>query len=260
MDAPHDEADGTAARVRPRNLIYAVDEQPPPPHLLALGLQYAVLVSIYLVLVVIVVRHPHVPRETAVSVVSLATVAIAIGTALPALPAHAGHAGDLRHRDRDALAIGLIAAVALTLIFRLGTRQSAKLLWASHDDPTSSGTAFIKATAAGWKVTASAVERCVADAERLVAYLRHLAPSGSRAEINLTFDGIDLVFDLRVAGHEPLETGPRAQAAAAVQGDTDNEEAAMIVGLQNFLGTIYTDRKRAYRRAGQVGVRPWFAT
>src|SRR6185312_3459104 len=54
------------------------------------------------------------------------------------------------------LAIGLIAAIALTLIFRLGTRQSAKLVWASHDDPISAGTAFIKATAAGWKVTASA--------------------------------------------------------------------------------------------------------
>jgi len=45
-----------------------------------------------------------------------------------------------------------------------------------------------------------------------------------------------------------------------VQGDTDNEEAAMIVGLQNFLGTIYADRKRAYRKSGQVGVRLWFAT
>src|SRR6185437_5442317 len=158
------------------------------------------------------------------------------------------------------LAIGLIAAIALTLIFRLGTRQSAKLVWASHDDPISVGTGFIKATAAGWKVTASAVERCVTDAERLLAYLRDLAPGGSRAEINLSFDGIDLVFDLRTAGREPLETGPRAEAAAAIQGDTDNEEAAMIVGLQNFLGTIYADRKRAYRKSGQVGVRLWFAT
>jgi hypothetical protein len=34
----------------------------------------------------------------------------------------------------------------------------------------------------------------------------------------------------------------------------------MIVGLQNFLGMIYADRKRAYRRAGQVGVHLWFAT
>ena len=94
----------------------------------------------------------------------------------------------------------------------------------------------------------------------MLAYLRDLAPGGSRAEINLAFDGIDLVFDLRTAGREPLETGPRAEAAAAIQGDTDNEEAAMIVGLQNFLGTIYADRKRAYRKSGQVGVRLWFAT
>jgi len=93
-----------------------------------------------------------------------------------------------------------------------------------------------------------------------LASIRDLAPSGSRAEINLTFDRIDLVFDLRAAGRVALETGPRAQAAPAFQGDTDNEEAAMIVGLRNFLGTIYADRKRAYRRAGPVGVRPWCAT
>jgi NCS2 family nucleobase:cation symporter-2 len=412
MDAPHDETNGTVARDRPRNLIYAVAERPPLPHLLALGLQYAVLVSIYLVLVVIVVRHAHVARETAVSVVSLAAVAAAVGTAPQALPrgtvgsgflappvysaiylapcvlaadmgglplvfgmtafaglveivlsfcfasmrvvlqpvltgftvfivgmqlgvvgigigigetldvadealaayplhlvvttltlstcvalsiwgkgvarlfctlaalvvgmiaaasiglispaslhtiatrpllgmpdlgvisydfnfglAPAFLAGGLdaalrtigvphyfedlsptlRSIASSPLAIGLIAAIGLTLIFRIGTRQRVKLVWASQTDPIETASAFIKTTAAGWKVTASAVDRCVEDAERLLAYLRDLAPGGTRAEIGLAFDGIDLVFDLRAAGREPFDAGSRSQAAPAVQ-------------------------------------------
>ena len=46
-------------RKRPSNLVYAVDEWPPPFRLALLGTQYAVMSSIYLVLVVIVLREAH---------------------------------------------------------------------------------------------------------------------------------------------------------------------------------------------------------
>ena len=42
---------------RPEDLIYAVDERPPWPRLVLLGLQHAMLMSVYLVLIVIVFRH-----------------------------------------------------------------------------------------------------------------------------------------------------------------------------------------------------------
>src|SRR5262245_15310698 len=72
--------------MRPDNLIYAVDETPPWPRLLLLSLQYAVMIAIYLVLVVIILKHAHVPHEEKVRVIAMALIASGVGAALQALP------------------------------------------------------------------------------------------------------------------------------------------------------------------------------
>lgn len=46
---------------RPPGLLYAVDEWPPTARLVLLGLQFAVVDAIYLILVAIIVRHARVP-------------------------------------------------------------------------------------------------------------------------------------------------------------------------------------------------------
>ena len=73
-------------RKRPPNLVYAVDEWPPPFRLALLGTQYAVMSSIYLVLVVIVLREAHASPAASIQVMGIACVGLAIGTALQALP------------------------------------------------------------------------------------------------------------------------------------------------------------------------------
>ncbi|WP_119268357.1 uracil-xanthine permease family protein [Taklimakanibacter deserti] len=75
----------------PANITIGVDDVPPPIQLVLLALQYAFLLCVYLVLVVIVVRAAGVDPETARSVVSMAMIASAIGTALQAL--HRGPIG-----------------------------------------------------------------------------------------------------------------------------------------------------------------------
>jgi xanthine permease XanP len=70
---------------RPEDLIYAVDEWPPWPKLVLLGLQQAILASVYLVLLVIVAREARVPTTTALAIVSLGMVALAISTVLQAI-------------------------------------------------------------------------------------------------------------------------------------------------------------------------------
>ncbi|WIM13885.1 solute carrier family 23 protein [Enhydrobacter sp.] len=72
--------------MQPAHLTYGVDETPPPLRLLMLGVQYAVMIAIYLVLVVIVLRHAHVSQETRVAAIGMALIAAAIGTALQGLP------------------------------------------------------------------------------------------------------------------------------------------------------------------------------
>jgi xanthine permease XanP len=71
---------------RPPNLLYAVDECPPPLRLVLLGFQYAAMAAIYLILVAIILRHAHASETTSVNTLGIACLGLAIGTALQALP------------------------------------------------------------------------------------------------------------------------------------------------------------------------------
>ena len=71
---------------RPPNLLYAVDEWPPPLRLGLLCFQYAVMAAIYLILVTIILRHARVSQASSVNAMGVACVGLAIGTALQALP------------------------------------------------------------------------------------------------------------------------------------------------------------------------------
>jgi xanthine permease XanP len=71
---------------RPPNLLFAVDERPPARQLLLLGVQYAILDAIYLVLVAIILRHAHATAAARINAMGIACVAVAIGIALQALP------------------------------------------------------------------------------------------------------------------------------------------------------------------------------
>src|SRR5579864_1679030 len=71
---------------RPPNLVYAVDEWPPPFRLALLGMQYAVMAAIYLVLVVIVLREAHASPNESIQLMGIACFGLAVGTALQALP------------------------------------------------------------------------------------------------------------------------------------------------------------------------------
>lgn len=77
--------------MQPSSIAIGVSQQPPPLQLLLLGLQYAFMVCVYMVIVVIVVHAAGASPETARSAVSLAMIASAIGTALQAL--HRGPVG-----------------------------------------------------------------------------------------------------------------------------------------------------------------------
>lgn len=74
------------ARVRrPEELIYAVDEPPPVLRLIYLGLQHAVLMSVYLVLIVIVFRRAGASHAATLNALSLGMIALAISTVLQAI-------------------------------------------------------------------------------------------------------------------------------------------------------------------------------
>ena len=70
---------------RPGDLIYALDETPRWPHLLALGFQHVAVICPYLVMVALVAEAAKLPHNVAQSAVALAMIAVAFMTVLQSL-------------------------------------------------------------------------------------------------------------------------------------------------------------------------------
>ena len=71
--------------IRPKDLIYALDERPPLGHLTLLGLQHVAALLPYLVLVAIVVTKSGDSSGVAHNAIALAMIAIAVTTVLQSL-------------------------------------------------------------------------------------------------------------------------------------------------------------------------------
>jgi xanthine permease XanP len=70
---------------RPKELIYALDEKPPWPQLVALGFQHVAVICPYLVMVALVVEAAKLPHHVAQSAMGLAMIAVAFMTILQSL-------------------------------------------------------------------------------------------------------------------------------------------------------------------------------
>jgi xanthine permease XanP len=72
------------AATRPPDLVYGVDDTPPPLRLALFGLQYAVFVAVYLVFIVILARRANAGAELARDLVGLGFLALAVGAIVQA--------------------------------------------------------------------------------------------------------------------------------------------------------------------------------
>jgi xanthine permease XanP len=70
---------------RAGELIYALDERPPWPHLLGLGFQHVAVICSYLVMVALVAEAAKLPHHVAQSAIGLAMIAVAFMTVLQSL-------------------------------------------------------------------------------------------------------------------------------------------------------------------------------
>ncbi|HEY5778619.1 MAG TPA: solute carrier family 23 protein [Terrimicrobiaceae bacterium] len=70
---------------RPKDLIYALDERPPPFQLLALGFQHVAVICPYLVMVALVAGAAKLPHDEARNAMGLAMIAVAFLTVLQSL-------------------------------------------------------------------------------------------------------------------------------------------------------------------------------
>src|SRR5262249_44308079 len=115
------------------------------------------------------------------------------------------------------LAFGLMAALALTLLFRFGTRQRESLVCDGKDKAFAEVVPFLQRTAAKWKIAQHATERCTKDIEAILVFLRdHGLQPGI---FSVAYDGSELRTDLTYAGAHPAPV--HRKVATPVSSDTD---------------------------------------
>jgi xanthine/uracil permease len=117
---------------RPSELIYALDETPPWPHLLALGFQHVAVICPYLVMVALVAEAAKLPHHAAQSTVGLAMIAVAFMTVLQSL--RLGPVGSGYLCPPVVSAIYLPSSLAAASSFR--DCKPCVLTWLDRDLPT----------------------------------------------------------------------------------------------------------------------------
>ena len=157
------------------------------------------------------------------------------------------------------LALGLTAAIVLTLAFRFGARQRTETSWSADAAAQTAALGRLRDRALEWKVARDVAETAVAQAQAVLGYIRSANAEEPEGILSASYNGIELRIDIAYDGpHVPatLPSGGRTPPAA---GDLDNEEAAACAGLCDFLTSLAADRKLVRRRRGRILVRLAYA-
>jgi xanthine permease XanP len=160
------------------------------------------------------------------------------------------------------LALGLTAALLLTLLFRLGTRRNAGIDWRSGAAGSiAAAVDFLRAQANGWKVEAQTVETSAAEAQEVLDYILRASRPPSGGSLRAVQDGGELRVEIRYRGDQLPKLLEENAAPPAVPrgGELENEEAAAYVGLRTFIQGLAADRKEVRRRGGEIVVRLVYA-
>ncbi|MBX6743724.1 MAG: hypothetical protein IRY87_16945 [Acetobacteraceae bacterium] len=160
------------------------------------------------------------------------------------------------------LALGLIAALLLTLVFRIGTRQVAETTWTGEERSTNAAIAFLRAQAAGWKLNRHIAETSAAEVQEILGYIARAHRDPLMGSLRAIQDGVELRIEIRYRGnHVPRLAGIGAVAPPArPSGDPlEDEEATAYVGLRDFVGSLTAERKEVRRQGGGIVLRLAYA-
>lgn len=165
----------------------------------------------------------------------------------------------LKTLTNSSLAVGLGAAVALRIIFLIGTRQKVETIWSVTNGSAAAEVDFLRRQARQWKVDGETTALCVEDAERIFGRIRTHERGVRDGQLTIVFNGIDLRIDISYPGKNRVDFPLVRQAADFRREFLDDEEAAVHVGLLHFLQSISADRKRLLHHRGHMIIRLWYA-
>ncbi len=157
----------------------------------------------------------------------------------------------------SSLALGLIAAILLTLLFRIGAGKRATISWRTGEAGALEAVlAAFRSKIEAWKVPAEMKETAIGNVGDLLRYLARVHAHALAGTLGARYDGQELGLDILYPG-EQLAPLPGVQwLFEPSQSDVlDNEEAAALVGLRNFLRGLMADHKQIRLRRNLVRVK-----
>lgn len=165
----------------------------------------------------------------------------------------------MRSISGSPLALSLSAAVILILVFRLGPHQRAETRWAGTESSMAQALNFLRTQGRAWKVPASLLDASITHASDVMAYIMGHDTNVHDATLRVSFNGYEWRVGLSYPGYQITQLPPAARPTMPSPGELDNEEAAAVHGLRDFLASLSIDRKDVTLRHGQVTVRLFYA-
>jgi xanthine permease XanP len=157
------------------------------------------------------------------------------------------------------LALGLTFAIGLTLIFRLGTRQSREIKWTDSTASINSAAAFLRDQAKAWRIPEAITEASADHATRIIQYVRGAHSIRREGALRASYNGVDLRLEIIYDGSPAVRIPGSRPSQDPVASEFENEESAAWVGLQHFLRGLAVDRQQLKTQAGQIIIRLFYA-
>ena len=160
--------------------------------------------------------------------------------------------GMLRTIAGDMLTLGLVAAIGLTLLFRIGIRQTERANWRAADTALDDFGALLSREAKAWKLTGDQVERARDTTANVVRHLKDGHYLADPVAITASTDQLELMVELAYRGQPPHLSVHRHAAAHA------HDESAASAGLESLALGIHADRTSVAAHDDDVRIRLWF--
>jgi NCS2 family nucleobase:cation symporter-2 len=155
------------------------------------------------------------------------------------------------------LALGLTAAIVLTLVFRFGARQRAETPWRAAEGAVAA-IGLVQDKAREWKVADDIAAAAISQTRSVLDFILREDVRRTEGILRASFNGVELRIDIAYEGSD-APTLPTSERPPAAVGHLDNEEEAAFVGLRDFLHSLAADRKLVRQHRGRVLVRLSYA-
>jgi xanthine permease XanP len=159
----------------------------------------------------------------------------------------------LRNFLGNPLAFGMTAAIALSLAFRLGTRQREAMKWSAPTD-AAAAVAFMQAAAERWTVPQKTIDSAADEIVDVIGHLAGLGRLDGGGELRLSTDGLDFRIEIRCNGLL-LQPMPRESAPPLPRYVIASEEGVVLAGLHTFLDSLAAEHKQVVQRGHQTRVK-----